>query len=287
MVMAKPPGMPSQPLRAGELGTAASGLVALHPECAAVADDPRDGGLVHRLDRGTSGLLVAARTRAAWQALRAAFADRRVDKTYLALVEAAPVSRGSARRRWPSAAGASSPITPTASTPTPRGRWWRGWAPAAWSAAPPPPAACTRSASTMRPAARPSSATPSTAASRYETLVGFFLPPSSSPMPPPAAPSRSSRAAPRPRGHPGRACRRRRRLTGIGPRRRTAFASRDGRSMIRRWAWEHGRYGRSAMAVRQESAQVPRRTSRRRRKRSCSSEASMAGPRVSRTTSAG
>lgn len=93
VVMAKPPGMPSQPLRAGELGTAASGLVALHPECAAVADDPRDGGLVHRLDRGTSGLLVAARTRAAWQALRAAFADRRVDKTYLALVEAAPVSR--------------------------------------------------------------------------------------------------------------------------------------------------------------------------------------------------
>ncbi len=93
VVVAKPPGMPSQPLRAGELGTAASGVVALHPECATVADDPRDGGLVHRLDGGTSGVLAAARTRAAWLALRAAFGEGRVDKTYLALVDAAPVSR--------------------------------------------------------------------------------------------------------------------------------------------------------------------------------------------------
>lgn len=94
IVVAKPPGMPSQPLRAGELGTAANGIVALHPECALVADDPRDGGLVHRLDGGTSGALAAARTRAAWQSLRAAFATHQVGKTYLALVDAPPVSRG-------------------------------------------------------------------------------------------------------------------------------------------------------------------------------------------------
>lgn len=92
IIVAKPPGMASQPLRAGELGNAANGIVARWPECAAVADDPRDGGLVHRLDRGTSGALAAARTRAGWLALRAAFAERRVDKTYLALVDAAPVS---------------------------------------------------------------------------------------------------------------------------------------------------------------------------------------------------
>ncbi len=93
VVVSKPPGMPSQPLRAGELGTAASGIVALHAECAAVADDPRDGGLVHRLDGGTSGALAAARNRPTWLALRAAFAGRRIDKTYLALVDAAPVAR--------------------------------------------------------------------------------------------------------------------------------------------------------------------------------------------------
>ena len=94
VVVAKPPGMPSQPLRAGELGTAASGLVARFPECAAVADDPRDGGLVHRLDIGTSGALIAARTREAWLRLRAAFAAGTVDKHYLALTEAPPIGRG-------------------------------------------------------------------------------------------------------------------------------------------------------------------------------------------------
>lgn len=93
IVVSKPPGMPSQPLRAAERGTAANGIVALHSECAAVADDPRDGGLVHRLDGGTSGVLAAARTRDAWLALRAAFGDGRVAKTYLALVDARPVSR--------------------------------------------------------------------------------------------------------------------------------------------------------------------------------------------------
>lgn len=94
VVVDKPPGMPSQPLRAGELGTAANGIVHLYPECASVGDDPRDGGLVHRLDIGTSGALAAARSRAAWTALRAAFHEGRVEKEYLALVEGAPVSRG-------------------------------------------------------------------------------------------------------------------------------------------------------------------------------------------------
>lgn len=94
VVVGKPPGMPSQPLRAGEVGTAASGIVARFPECAAVADDPRDGGLVHRLDIGTSGALIAARTRAGWLRLRAAFAAGQVDKQYLALTEAAPIGRG-------------------------------------------------------------------------------------------------------------------------------------------------------------------------------------------------
>ncbi len=93
VVIDKPPGMPSQPLRPGERGTAASGIVSLWPECATVSDDPRDGGLVHRLDIGTSGALIAARTRAAWIRLRAGFGTGGIDKEYLALVEHAPVSR--------------------------------------------------------------------------------------------------------------------------------------------------------------------------------------------------
>jgi 23S rRNA pseudouridine1911/1915/1917 synthase len=93
IVVSKPAGMPSQPLRAGELGTAASGIAARFPECAAIGDDPRDGGLVHRLDIGTSGALVAARTEAAYRALRDAFGAGAIDKQYLAITDGRPVSR--------------------------------------------------------------------------------------------------------------------------------------------------------------------------------------------------
>jgi 23S rRNA pseudouridine1911/1915/1917 synthase len=93
IVVAKPAGMPSQPLRAGELGTAANGLAARFPECAAIGDDPRDGGLVHRLDIGTSGALIAARTEAAYRALRDALGAGAVDKQYLAITDGRPVAR--------------------------------------------------------------------------------------------------------------------------------------------------------------------------------------------------
>ena len=88
--IAKPPGQPSHPLEAGERGTTANALVARHPECAAASDDPREGGLVHRLDTGTSGVLVAARSPQAWQAAREEFRAGRVGKSYLALAFGSP-----------------------------------------------------------------------------------------------------------------------------------------------------------------------------------------------------
>jgi 23S rRNA pseudouridine1911/1915/1917 synthase len=93
VAVTKPAGIPSQPLRAGERGTVANGLAARYPECAALGDDPRDGGLVHRLDVGTSGVLVAARTEATYRALRDAFGKGGVAKTYLAITDALPVAR--------------------------------------------------------------------------------------------------------------------------------------------------------------------------------------------------
>jgi 23S rRNA pseudouridine1911/1915/1917 synthase len=89
----KPAGMPSQPLRAGELGTVANALAHRYPECATIGDDPRDGGLAHRLDIGTSGVLIAARNSETYRALRDAFGGGLVAKTYLAIVEGRPVSR--------------------------------------------------------------------------------------------------------------------------------------------------------------------------------------------------
>jgi 23S rRNA pseudouridine1911/1915/1917 synthase len=86
VVLDKPPGMPSHPLKPGETGTAANALVGRFPEMAAIGPSAREGGLVHRLDTDTSGLLLAARTAPAHAMLRAQFAARTVEKGYLALV---------------------------------------------------------------------------------------------------------------------------------------------------------------------------------------------------------
>jgi 23S rRNA pseudouridine1911/1915/1917 synthase len=93
VVINKPAGIPSQPLRAGERATIANGVAARWPECATIGDDSRDGGLVHRLDIGTSGALVVARTPEAYRTLREAFGQGLVEKEYLAITDARPVSR--------------------------------------------------------------------------------------------------------------------------------------------------------------------------------------------------
>lgn len=90
VVLDKAAGVPSHPLRAGELGCAANWLAARFPECVTVGDDPREAGLANRLDTGTSGLLVAARDADTWRGLRSMFATGQVDKRYLALVAGAP-----------------------------------------------------------------------------------------------------------------------------------------------------------------------------------------------------
>jgi 23S rRNA pseudouridine1911/1915/1917 synthase len=82
----KPAGMPSHPLKPGETGTVANALVARFPEVALAAEEVREGGLVHRLDIDTSGVLLAARDRGTWEAVRALFRERAVDKRYWALV---------------------------------------------------------------------------------------------------------------------------------------------------------------------------------------------------------
>jgi len=74
-------------------GTLVNGLLARFPEIASVGD-PNRPGIVHRLDAGSSGVLVVARTQEAYEALTAQFADRSASRRYLALVwghPAAPV----------------------------------------------------------------------------------------------------------------------------------------------------------------------------------------------------
>jgi 23S rRNA pseudouridine1911/1915/1917 synthase len=82
----KPAGIASHPLRPGDGPTLASALVARFPECASASPDAREGGLGHRLDVGTSGVLLAARGREAWHRLREALATAGCEKIYLAEV---------------------------------------------------------------------------------------------------------------------------------------------------------------------------------------------------------
>jgi len=83
----KPAGKAVHPLVHTELGTLMNGLVAHYPELAAIGDQPLMAGALHRIDTGTSGLVLVARTQAAFDHLREQFAKQTVDKVYYALVE--------------------------------------------------------------------------------------------------------------------------------------------------------------------------------------------------------
>jgi 23S rRNA pseudouridine1911/1915/1917 synthase len=86
----KPAGIPSHPLRPDEGDTVAAGIVSRYPECFDASEDAREGGLCHRLDTGTSGVIVAARSRESWLKLRKALSSGLCTKTYLAHVQGAP-----------------------------------------------------------------------------------------------------------------------------------------------------------------------------------------------------
>ena len=83
----KPPAQPVQPLTCHETGTLMNGVVARWPDVREIGDQPLMAGALHRIDAGTSGLVLVARTAAAFENLRAQFAAQTVKKTYLALVE--------------------------------------------------------------------------------------------------------------------------------------------------------------------------------------------------------
>ncbi len=88
VVVDKPAGLVVHPGAGVSSATLVHGLLARYPELAdlAVDADIDRPGIVHRLDRGTSGLLVVARTAGARDALRRQLAAHEVDRSYDALV---------------------------------------------------------------------------------------------------------------------------------------------------------------------------------------------------------
>ncbi len=88
VVVDKPAGVVVHPGAGVRAGTLAAGLLARYPDIGVLAplSDPARPGIVHRLDKGTSGLLVVARTPVAYRSLVAQMGARSVGRRYVALV---------------------------------------------------------------------------------------------------------------------------------------------------------------------------------------------------------
>ena len=107
VVVVKPAGLVVHPGAGHREGTLAGGLLHRYPEIAGVGE-PMRPGIVHRLDRDTSGLMVVARSPRAYEALTAALAAREIERRYVALAWGrfdskrgtidAPIGRSATRR---------------------------------------------------------------------------------------------------------------------------------------------------------------------------------------------
>lgn len=89
VVVDKPAGLVVHPGAGTPTGTLVNGLVHRFPDMAGVGPDPTRPGVVHRLDRGTSGLLVVARTQPAYESLVAQLSARSVERHYVTVVAGA------------------------------------------------------------------------------------------------------------------------------------------------------------------------------------------------------
>lgn len=87
MVVNKKAGMVVHPAPGNRSGTLLNALIAHDPVIQSVGAERSRAGIVHRLDKDTSGLIVVAKTNQALRFLQKEFKQRRVQKKYLALVE--------------------------------------------------------------------------------------------------------------------------------------------------------------------------------------------------------
>ncbi|MFO7839267.1 MAG: RluA family pseudouridine synthase [Desulfosalsimonadaceae bacterium] len=86
----KPPAMVVHPSPGHTVGTFAGALLYHFPEIQGVGTAAERPGIVHRLDKDTSGLILAAKTPSAFQNLTEQFKKRRIEKHYLALTYGRP-----------------------------------------------------------------------------------------------------------------------------------------------------------------------------------------------------
>jgi len=94
IVIEKPSGLLTHPTDKNEPDSVASQLVKKYPELKKIGEDKKRPGIVHRLDKEASGLMVVARTQKMFEFLKEQFKNRQVEKEYLAL------AHGQIKKDW-------------------------------------------------------------------------------------------------------------------------------------------------------------------------------------------
>jgi len=89
IIINKPPGIVVHPSAGHSSGTLVHAVLAHAPDIQGIGGERRPG-VVHRLDKDTSGIIVMAKNDPAFQMLQRQFSERTVEKTYIALVEEKP-----------------------------------------------------------------------------------------------------------------------------------------------------------------------------------------------------
>ncbi len=89
-IIHKPAGMVVHPAHGNEHGTLVNALLYRYPNIAAVGEETERAGIVHRLDKDVSGVMVVALSNIAHRELVAQFQARTIEKHYIALVENHP-----------------------------------------------------------------------------------------------------------------------------------------------------------------------------------------------------
>lgn len=86
LVIDKPAGLTVHPVNKSQKNTLVNQILAYYPKIKNVGDDVLRPGIVHRLDKDTSGLIIVAKNQSAFEHLKRQFQERKVIKKYLALV---------------------------------------------------------------------------------------------------------------------------------------------------------------------------------------------------------
>lgn len=90
LIIDKPPGIQVHPSHIENKHTLSNWLIAKYPFIQNIGEDPSRPGIVHRLDKDTSGVMIIAKTQETFYLLKELFSHRNITKKYLALVHGVP-----------------------------------------------------------------------------------------------------------------------------------------------------------------------------------------------------